>query len=102
MKKMLAGLGIFVLAGAAGAAPMPATTARAQREMSAHKMDLLALQGSGPFGWNSLPGHDKGSIARSDTLPNSWLRENFNACDTDRNGKVSRSEYQTCRMLRGS
>jgi hypothetical protein len=54
------------------------------------------LQGSGPDDWSMLKGHDKGSISKTDALPNSRLAQNFTRCDTDKDGNISQAEDQNC------
>ena len=37
-----------------------------------------------------------GYVTMKDAAGNDWLSRNFNACDTDKNGQVSRAEYSAC------
>jgi hypothetical protein len=56
----------------------------------------MSMQGSAPEDWALIKGHDKGYITKKDALPNSWLAQNFTSCDTDKDGKISETEYQKC------
>ena len=78
-------------------APVPPTADQARGDVANQKQDPLAMQTSGAQDWNSLSGHDKGYVTRSDALPNSWLATNFSNCDKDQDGKVNESEYDQCR-----
>jgi hypothetical protein len=70
--------------------------AQKQEEMSQKKTDALAVQGSAPEDWSMVKGHEKGSIAKQDALPNSWLSANFAICDENHDDKVTEAEYTKC------
>jgi hypothetical protein len=78
-------------------AAMPQTAEQAKRDVDNQKQDPLAMQSSAAQDWNTLTGHDKGYVTRSDALPNSWLATNFSNCDKDQDGKVSQAEYDKCK-----
>lgn len=89
---------IAALAGTGAAlAQTPETSAEAKKDVNAQKQDPLAIQTSSPEDWNTLKGHDKGFVAKSDALPNSWLAQNFKSCDKNQDGKVTQEEYQDCK-----
>jgi hypothetical protein len=73
-----------------------ADQAQKQEEMSQKKTDALAVQGSAPEEWSMIKGHEKGSIAKNDALPNSWLAANFALCDENHDEKVTEAEYTKC------
>jgi hypothetical protein len=81
-------------------AQTPPTTNQAKKEMQAQKQDPLAIQSSDAEDWNQIKGHDKGYVSKSDALPNSWLAQNFMACDEDHDGKVTQAEYAKCAKKR--
>ena len=89
---------IATLGFAAGVSAQTATADKEQKqqEMSQKKTDALAVQGSAPEDWSMVKGHEKGSIAKADVLPNSWLAANFEMCDADHDMKITESEYTTC------
>ncbi|MEP6483984.1 MAG: hypothetical protein ABJB01_06000 [Rudaea sp.] len=60
------------------------------------KQDPLTMQGSAPEDWTMAKGHDKGFLTKEDAQPNSWLAQNFKACDKDGDGKVTQNEYTAC------
>lgn len=88
---------LAVAATGAFAAETPPTAEQAKQDVNAQKQDPLGIQTSSPEDWNTLKGHDKGYVMKDDALPNSWLAMNFKSCDRDQDGKVSQSEYDTCR-----
>ena len=79
-------------------APTPVAPAHptANPDLTAAEQDPSAMQSSAPEDWSMVKGHDKGYIAKTDALPNSWLAQNFVSCDADKDGKVSQAEYQKC------
>ena len=84
-------------ASGAAFAQTPETSADAKKDVNAQKQDPLAIQTSAPEDWNMLKGHDKGYVAKTDALPNSWLAQNFISCDKNQDGKVTQEEYQDCK-----
>jgi hypothetical protein len=88
---------LAVAATGAFAAETPPTAEQAKQDVNAQKQDPLAIQTSSPEDWNMIKGHDKGYVSKDDALPNSWLALNFKSCDQDQDGKVSQTEYDTCR-----
>jgi len=76
--------------------PVNPTHPTANPDLTAPIQDPTAMQSSAPGDWNLLKGHDKGYVAKTEVLPNSWLAQNFAACDADKDGKVSQSEYEKC------
>lgn len=102
--KLTALLAAMILATASVAmaqtpAPQP-TTNQANKEMQSQKQDPLNMQGSDAEDWSMLKGHEQGYVAKTDTLPNSWLAQNFAACDVDHDGKVTQDEYAKCTKKR--
>ena|GEM_PF-3151393 len=83
-------------AGATLAQDTPPTAEQAKKDMKEQKTDPLMMQGSGGGEWNTLKGHEKGYLMKSDAAPNSWLEHNFMNCDKDTNGKVTQDEYTKC------
>lgn len=82
---------------AAASAQTPTTDkATKQEEMSQKKTDAFAVQGSAPEDWSMIKGHESGSIAKKDALPNSWLAANFAICDDNHDDKVTEAEYTKC------
>lgn len=83
---------------AASASAQTPTTDQAtkQEEMSQKKTDALAVQGSAPEDWSMIKGHESGSIAKNDVLPNSWLAANFALCDENQDQKITEAEYTKC------
>ena len=73
-----------------------ADQATKQEEMSQKKTDAFAVQGSAPEDWSMIKGHESGSIAKTDALPNSWLAANFAICDENQDQKVTEPEYTKC------
>ncbi|HLI17355.1 MAG TPA: hypothetical protein VKV22_03680 [Rhodanobacteraceae bacterium] len=45
--------------------------------------------------FSSLAG-PKGYVTRSDAASDPWLANHFAECDTDHNGRITRSEYNHC------
>jgi hypothetical protein len=90
---------IAFAASAAWAQDTPPTSDQAKKEMQSNKKDPLAIQGSGPEDWTMLKGHEKGYVAKSDALPNSWLEHNFKKCDVDQDGKITEAEYTKCQKM---
>jgi hypothetical protein len=85
-----------VQSGSDSGTPQQGTTHNANQAKDSNSKEPLSLQSSGPETWNMVKGHETGSIAKADAVPNSWLATNFAACDKDGNGKVTESEYTAC------
>jgi hypothetical protein len=46
--------------------------------------------------FSTLDTKKKGSLTAADVRSNQWLSKNFSKCDTDHDGTLSRTEYESC------
>lgn len=94
----------LLFACAAGAQQRPPQTPPTRPEqptmpMTTQTTPNMNMSGNGARSGNetfsSLAG-SKGYLTRSDAASDPWLANHFAECDTDHNGRITRSEYNHC------
>ncbi|HJT98885.1 MAG TPA: hypothetical protein VJ696_11270 [Rhodanobacteraceae bacterium] len=68
----------------------------------ANNMPTMGRQGMAPMApdFSTLDRNGVGYITRQDAAGNPWLEKNFQTCDADRDGQITRSEYMICAKSR--
>ena len=67
-----------------------------------NNMPTMGRQGMAPMApdFSTLDRNGVGYITRQDAAGNPWLEKNFQTCDADRDGQITRSEYMICAKSR--
>ena len=76
--------------------PPPGTTPRPRDDMAPRAGVSGTPSMMVPPDFGTLDRNGLGYLTQGEAASNPWLRKNFAACDTDRNGQVTRAEYTAC------
>lgn len=79
----------------------PASTARNPACMNGQNAANCGLNNGTPGNFDVLAG-SKGYISKADASRSPWIEHHFAECDSNNDGKITRTEYEACRNAASS